>query len=343
MHERPSTMRFVEYLLPRPTVFWQQLRQIGIEEIVSELDRGVEGVHDNTGDQPWDFMPLARMKERYESAGLRLTGIEDWPPMDRARLGLPGAEEEIEAFCTLIKNMGRLEIPMLCYNWMGVVNWTRTRTAVPARAGALVTGFRLSDIAGAPPTSAGTAAAEQLWKALESFLHRVVPVAEAANVKLALHPDDPPIPSLRGISRIMTSVDAFDRAIGIVDSESNGICLCQGNFALMEVDVPDVIRHFGREGRIVFGHFRDVNGTATDFVENFHDQGPRDAAAAMQAWHEIRFDGMIRADHVPTLSGESNEDPGYAELGRLHAVGYLQGLRAAVTSPVWPLAEVQGP
>jgi mannonate dehydratase len=325
-------LRFAEYLIPGHIAFAPTLKQVGIDDVVSELDRGVEGVHDNTGDRPWDYVPLARLKERYEALGLRLTGIEDWPPMDLARLGRPGRDEEIADFCTLIENMGKLGIPMLCYNWMGVINWARTRTAIPARGGASVTGFRLEDWADAPLTWAGAVDADGLWDAFEYFLRAVVPVAERAGVRLALHPDDPPIPELRGVGRIMISVEAFERAMGIIDSEANAMCLCQGNFGLMTDDVAGVIRHFGRDGRIAFGHFRDVRGTATDFVETFHDEGPHDASAAMRAWHDIGFDGLIRPDHVPTLAGEDNSDPGYANLARLHAIGYLQGLRDA-TAP----------
>lgn len=329
-------MRFAEYVVPPRSAFWQTMKQVGIDDVVSELDRDVESIHDDTGDRPWDYVPLARIKESCEAVGLRLSGIEDWPPMDRARLGRPGRDEEIENFCTLIRNMGKLEIPMLCYNWMGVVNWMRTRTAVPARGGALVTGFRLVDIpdlADQPLTKAGIVEADEMWSAYEYFLKQVVPVAEKAGVRLALHPDDPPIPSLRGVARIMISVDAFERAMGIVDSHANAICLCQGNFGLMTEDLPGVIRHFGRDGKIAFGHFRDVAGEPNDFVETFHDLGPHDAPAAMRAWHEIGFDGLIRADHVPTLAGEDNDMPGYANLGRLHAIGYLQGLRDATATP----------
>jgi mannonate dehydratase len=249
--------------------------------------------------------------------------------MDRARLGLPGRDEEIEHVCTLVRNMGRLGIPMFCYNWMAVLNWTRTRTSIPGRGGALVTGFREADLAGAPQTWAGDVPHAQLWDSLRYFLDRVVPVAERAGVRLALHPDDPPLPSLRGVGRIMTSVDAFERAIALVDSPTNGICLCQGNFTLFTDDVPAAIRHFGGMQRITFGHFRDVRGTADDFVETFHDEGPTDMLACMRAWHEIPFDGVLRPDHVPTLEGESNANPAYALQARLHAIGYMQGLAEA--------------
>jgi mannonate dehydratase len=323
-------LQFAEYFKPTPTIdFWQTVRQVGVDNVISELEDRPDGRHDNTGDRPWDYVPLARLKERYESAGLTLAGIEDWPPMDRARLGLTGRDEEIEHVCTLVRNMGRLGIPMFCYNWMACVNWSRTSTTRRGRGDALVTAFQLSELRAAPPTWAGEVPPEQLWDAFEYFLARVVPVAEKAGVRLALHPDDPPIPTLRGMSRIMIRVEAFERVLALADSEANAICLCQGNFTLFCDDLPAVIRRFGSEGRIAFGHFRDVRGTPTDFVETFHDNGMTDMLACMEAWHDFDFDGVLRPDHVPTLAGEPNDDPSYALQGRLHAIGYMQGLREA--------------
>jgi mannonate dehydratase len=321
-------LQIAEYFKPSPIEFWQVVRQVGVDAVISELEDSPDGRHDNTGDRPWDYQPLARLKERYESAGLRVAGIEDWPPMDRARLGRTGRDEEIGHFCTLIRNMGRLGIPMLCYNWMACVNWTRTTVSARGRGDALVTGFRLADMKDAP-TWAGDVPPEQLWSAFEYFLAQVVPVAEKAGVRLALHPDDPPIPLLRGVSRIMISVEAFERVLSLADSEANAVCLCQGNFTLFSDDLPAVIRRFGSEGRIAFGHFRDVRGTATDFVETFHDEGKTDMLACMEAWHDFDFDGVLRPDHVPTLAGEPNDDPSYALQARLHAIGYMQGLREA--------------
>jgi mannonate dehydratase len=317
-----------EYFDPYYNPYWAILRQIGIEGAISKLDRRFDGEWNNSGDRPWDLPVLHAMKRRYERHGLELLGIEDYPPMDKLRLGLPGRDEELEWTLTLIRNMGKLEIPMLCYNWMAAINWVRTDIDRPARGGALVTAFRESDMIDTP-TWAGTVPAEQLWSAWEWFMDRAVPVAEKSGVRLALHPDDPPLPSVRGVARIMNSIESYDRAMAHIESEANAICLCQGNFALFCDDIPGAIRRFGKKGHLAFGHFRDVEGTARDFVETFHDEGQTDKVAAMEAWHEIGFTGPIRPDHVPTLEGESNDDPAYAWLGRLHAVGYLQGLRAS--------------
>jgi mannonate dehydratase len=110
----------------------------------------------------------------------------------------------------------------------------------------------------------------------------------------------------------------------LVDSPRNGIAFCQGNFSAMEVDIPGTIRHFGEN--INYVHFRDVVGSAEDFEETWHDQGPTDMAAAIDAYNDIGFDGVARPDHVPTMAGESNDTPGYEMKGRLFAIGYMSGL-----------------
>ena len=184
----------------------------------------------------------------------------------------------------------------------------------------------------APLTEGGEISEEKLWENLEYFLKKIIPVAEKAGVKLAMHPDDPPLSPIRGMGRIMRSVENYQRLIDMYPSEVNGITLCQGNFTLMTDDLPSVIRHFGKQGKIFFVHFRDVRGTPESFVETFHDEGKTDMAACMRAYRDIGFDGVLRPDHVPTMEGDSNDNPAYSSIGRLFAIGYIKGLRQAVYS-----------
>jgi mannonate dehydratase len=222
---------------------------------------------------------------------------------------LSGRDEEIETACELIRNMGKLGIGVWCYEWMPVLNWLRTSTTVPARGGALATGYDNSLMKNAPLTEGGEISEEKLWENLEYFLKKVIPVAEKANVKLAMHPDDPPLSPIRGMGRIMRSVENYQRLLDLVPSEVNGITLCQGNFTLMTDDLPSVIRKFGE--KIFFVHFRDVRGTPENFVETFHDDGKTDMVACMKAYKDIMFNGVLRPDHVPTMEGDSNKDAGY--------------------------------
>lgn len=322
-------LEFAEILLEsRPHPFWRLIRQIGIERVVGVLPRSSSDWRGQNNEHPWEYTPLAMYQAQVEEAGLKLAVIEDNPPMDRIRLGLAGRDEELEDVVTLIEAMGKLGIPVWCYNWMPVLGWIRTSTHLSARGGAFVSGFDERLLTGAPLTDAGTVEAEQLWESLQWFLERICPVAETARVSLAMHPDDPPLGPIRGIARIMSTLDSFERLIELHPSPANKITFCQGNFTLMTDNVPAAIRRFGKQ--IAFVHFRDVRGTASKFVETFHEDGQTDMLECMRAYRDIDFKGVIRSDHVPTLEEDESDIPGYSHRGRLYAIGYMTGLREAV-------------
>jgi mannonate dehydratase len=253
-----------------------------------------------------------------------------FPWAHHAKFGGPNADAEIETCCELIRNMGRVGIQVACWNWMAVFNWTRTSLAIPTRGGAVVTGYDHSLMEHAPLTEAGEVSEATLWENLERFMRAVVPVAEEAGVKLALHPDDPPISPIQGVGRILTTPEAMERAIDLVPSPSNGVTFCQGSFATMNADIPAEIMRFGQKNAIHFVHFRDVVGTPERFQEAFHDDGQTDMWAAMRTYKAAGFTGPMRPDHVPTMAGERNGDPGYEVLGRLFAIGYIKGLAEGV-------------
>ena len=337
-----------ELLEPTPSPLWKLVKQAGVDQVVSLLDgaeqkwrwpssegsqeyRPTPYVPAAKGERPWELPALTSLQEKYRDYGLEVSVLEDTAPMDAIRLNGPGRDEAIEWVMDQIRAMGRLGIGTLCYNWVAIIPWARTSNSEVLRGGALTSGYDNDVMLAAPlMIEEGSVTHEQLWEGLEYFLRAVVPVAEEAGVRLALHPDDPPIPYVRGVPRIMGTPEAYERMLGLVDSPYSGITFCQGNFALMTDDVPALIRRLGSKGRIFFAHFRDVKGSREKFVETFHDDGPTDMLDCMQAYVDIGFEGVIRPDHVPAFEGDSNASFGYSTLGRLYAIGYMTGLREAV-------------
>ncbi len=264
---------------------------------------------------------------------MRLTHVERKVPHLKLVRNLPGRDDQLDDFKTLIRNMAEASMEVLCYNWMPDEDWQRTSRDAPERGGARVTAFHLEDI-GVNHTDAEAGqhppiSAEDLWNNLRFFLEEVVPVAEQCGIKLALHPDDPPLPELCGQPRIIISHDAMQRVVDLVPSRVNGLCYCQGSLAPAGENPVEGIRRLGQH--IHFAHFRNVVGTARNFRETFHDNGDIDMVEAMRAYHDIGYTGTIRPDHAPSMAGESNETPGYEMLGRLYAAGYMKGLMQAVS------------
>jgi mannonate dehydratase len=316
-------LQLAEFISPTPSPVWRLAQQAGVDLAVG----GLPFDDLRAGERLTDLAPLQRMKQRYEDSGFSLKVIEARPPLNKAKRGLEGRDEEIDATCNLIENMGRLGIPVWCYEWMTDFNWLRTNMATPSRGGSVVTSFNIADVR-ADLTPNPPIGEEALWQNLEYFLKRVLPVAEKANVKLSMHPDDPPLSPIAGVGRIMRSIENYQRLLEVVPSPMNTITLCQGNFTLMTDDLPREIRRFGK--KISFIHFRDVRGVPTQFEETWHDAGKTDMLACMKAYRDTGFDGVLRPDHVPTVEGDSNENAGYSAFGRLYAIGYIRGLQEAV-------------
>jgi mannonate dehydratase len=304
---------------------------------------GITGVQFNTPELPavdgrWRHEDVAALRDRCAALGLRLEVIENLPYgfYDDVMLGGPRRDEQLAAIADTIRAIGRAGVPILGYNFMPTFVW-RTDLAAPSRGGAEVTAFDLAQVEQGnriemPHASPSQQlSAEALWANHDRFLAELLPVAEEAGVRLALHPDDPPVAAIGGNARIFTSPEALARADAASGgSPAWGVDLCLGTVSAMPggaAAVERAIHLLGPSGRIAYVHFRDVRGTVPRFEEAFIGDGNFDPAAVMRQLRRVGFDGLLLDDHVPRMIGDS----GYLQ-ARAHAIGYLQGLIKAAAA-----------
>jgi len=330
-YKKDAGMKF-SYLMGPTSPKVPFAKELGVLHVVS----GVERLQ---GAKAWDPEAITATKTIWDKIGIKWTVVEGPPSLGtQTKLGLAGRDEEISNFITFMKNLKKYgDVDIICYNWMPVISWARTDQEGLGRGGALMLAFDYEAMKGKPLTQYGEISKELLWKNLEYFLKAVVPEAEKIDMNLSLHPDDPQVDVIQGISRIMNTVESFDRAMAISPSKFNGVTMCQGNFSLMGADIPALVRRWGKD-KISFVHFRNVQDLSgvipsTKFTETFHDEGQIDMYEAMKAYYEIGFEGPLRPDHVPVMSTEI-ENPkmrgGYTTLGNLFATGYIRGLAESV-------------
>lgn len=307
-------------------------RQVGVSEIV------YCDINDDDQEASRRFPKvdeLLAVRKRIESFGMRLSILETAFPMDQIISAKVGREQQLEQFKRALGNLGKVGVNILCYDWMPTeLSVVRTSYSKKIRGGAYTSAFDQESCKGQIGERETQVGDDRMWDDLEYFLKACLPAAEAAGVRLALHPDDPPLSPLGGYARIMRSPKAFERLFDISSSECNSMTFCQGCFSEMGEDVPAAIRRFGRH--IAFAHFRDVEigDDGISFHETFQDDGRTDMVEAMRAYKEVGFDGVIRPDHVPMLEGETGTANGYTMLGRLYAVGYMRGIAASLDIPL---------
>lgn len=310
-------------------------KQLGVYHSVSGVER-------TEGYKQWEPEAIKATKATWDKLGIKWTVVEGPPSLsEKTKLGLEGRDEEIANFITFMKNLKQYgDVDIICYNWMPVISWARTNQERPGRGGALMLEFDYDASKDKPMTKYGEVSKDHLWKTYEYFIKAVAPEAEKIGMNLSLHPDDPQVDSIQGISRIMNRVESFDRAMAMYPSKYNGVTMCQANFALMGADIPQLVRRWGKD-KINFVHFRNVQDLSgqvpsTKFTETFHDEGQIDMYEAMKAYVEIGFDGPLRPDHVPVLATEieAGMRGGYTTLGNLFAIGYIRGLAEAVSKEI---------
>lgn len=273
-----------------------------------------------------DKSHLADVIDSFKSFGITPLVVEPLPNSlhDHIKLGDEKRDESIEKFIILMKNLGEVGVTTVCFNFMAHFGWTRTSTSIPERGGSAVTDFRLSDFR----DDGFTLGAYKLWENYRYFIDATLPYAEKYGVKLALHPDDPPLEKLGSTARIFTNLENIRRAVDYKNSPYLGVTFCQACCRLMGEDLENAVKTLA--DKIFFVHFRNVRGTKTDFSETWHDNGEINMPSAIRLYKKYCPDGAenipVRVDHVPTLPFENGNGDGYDTLARLFAIGYLKGI-----------------
>jgi mannonate dehydratase len=320
------------------------IRQIpGVTGIVS-------AIYDVAVGEVWPLDKIVALRDKIHAHGLAFDVIESVPIHEDIKLGKPTRDTLIENYTQTLRNLSAAGLKVVCYNFMPVFDWTRTALQKALPDGSFTLEFDVETVNRIDPDQGiqlpGWDASYQpeqlkalleeyaslddegLWTNLEYFLKKVIPVAEEAGIKMAIHPDDPPRP-IFGLPRIVKNRSDLNRVLSIADTPANGLTLCSGSLgADTGNDVAELVREFAGRGRIHFAHMRNVKvNEAGDFYETAHRSadGSLDMAAIMQAYSDAGFTGYVRPDHGRMIWGETGK-PGYGLYDRALGAVYLNGL-----------------
>lgn len=323
----------------------EKIRQIpGMKGIVS-------AIYDIPVGEVWPLDKIKALKADIESHGLELSVIESVPVHEDIKIGLPTRDAYIENYKTTLKNLGEAGIPVVCYNFMPIFDWTRSSLDYELEDGSTALIFEEDVVDKMDPLTGELSLPgwdssyekeelqtlfdhykqvdhEKLWENLGYFIKEIMPVAEASGVKMAIHPDDPPF-DIFGLPRIITNKENLERFINLYDSPNNGLTMCSGSLgAVPENDFPEMLRYFGKKNRVNFVHARNVKLSGTrSFQESPHlsETGSIDMYEVIRAMKDFDYTGPIRPDHGRMIWGETGK-PGYGLYDRALGATYLNGL-----------------
>jgi mannonate dehydratase len=328
-------------------------RQAGATHIVAQLVDYIKGSNpsltgnflDGWGEtrnqaKPWTLEDLISLKKSVEDNGLQLEAIENLDPSHWYDVLLDGPQKEnqMEGLKQLIKNMGKAGIPILGYYFSlaGVWGWTN-ETLGRGHAKSVV--FDASRIDLNRPIPKGMVwnmtyedpkegefispvSRQEIWERLKYFLDILIPVAEENNVRLVAHPDDPPLPELRGMARLFYSPEEYEKLLTINKSPASGFEFCLGTLQEMPgSDVYALLDKYTKSNRIGYIHFRNVVGKVPHYREAFVDEGDLDMIRVMRILRQNAYDGVIVPDHTPEMSCGAGWHAGMA-----YALGYMKGV-----------------
>ncbi|MDK4742349.1 mannonate dehydratase [Rhizobium sp. CNPSo 3464] len=294
---------------------YRVMAQLGVRHVNADPDGNP---HD------WTLDILNAHRDHIESFGLILDMIQlpmssnvierQYSP-DILTAG-PNRDRQIDSICRLIENAAAVGIPSVKYN-LNIIGIPRTEMET-GRGGSRNEAFRWEKADhDAPPSIAGILGEEENWERIDYFLSRVVPVAEACQVRLACHPHDPYTPpGYRGVTRVLGSVEGLKKFVQMHESPYHGLNFCQGTVGEM-LDNPaeeifDVIRWFGERSKLFNVHFRNIRGCKLSFMETFPEEGDMDMWRSLKTYAEVGYQYMIMPDHVPRLSGRDPENTAFA-------------------------------
>ncbi|MDQ0338038.1 mannonate dehydratase [Caldalkalibacillus uzonensis] len=321
---------------------------------------GVEGIvwalHDMPPGEVWPMDKIEKVKQQADEYGLNIDVVESVNVHEDIKLGLPTRDYYIENYKKTIENVAKVGVKVICYNFMPVFDWLRTDLYKELEDGSTALYYEDSKIRDINPMELvekiaknpqfsmpgweperledlsklfeaySNVTEEDLWHNLQYFLEEIIPVAEKHDIKMAIHPDDPPW-SVFGLPRIITNKENISRFLKLVDSPYNGLTLCSGSLGANPTNnVAEMVREFA--GRIHFAHIRNVKiFKHGDFIETSHrtSDGSLDICDIVKAYHDIGFTGYVRPDHGRHIWDEECR-PGYGLYDRALGVMYLWGI-----------------
>jgi mannonate dehydratase len=279
------------------------------------------------GERETPFAYLQAMQQRFNRFGIRIfSGVHYAYRTLNVQLGQRGRDRDIETYCRFLRDLGRLGIPVASYDFHPGNTYT---TSFVERRGYTSRQFNLADFREKVEKQRFEReySAEEIWANYTYFMKAVLPVAEQSGVKLALHPDDPPVAKMNGVAKIFTHYEGYRRAEQIAGNSGHwGLTFCVGTWSeggdRMGKNVFEMIRDFGGRGKIFEIHFRNVSSPLPSFVETFPDDGYLDMYQVMKTLREVRFNGAAEPDHVPQLAG----DTGFRRAGTAYCIAYMRAL-----------------